>query len=72
MFPSYRNDSVNLLCKSSDCFYMMGTLVIKGLKEINIKNRIYYFDGMINIKNLDRNKIKIDKKSYKNFLIYCI
>ena len=27
-------------------------------KEIDIKNRIYYFfDDMINIKNLDRNKI---------------
>ena len=27
---------------------------------------------MINIKNLDPNKIKINKKSYKNILIYCI
>ena len=27
---------------------------------------------MINIKNLDLNKIKIDKKSYKNILIYYI
>ena len=27
---------------------------------------------MINIKNIDPNKIKIDKKSYKNVLIYYI
>ena len=36
------------------------------LKEVNIKNRMsYFFDKMINIKNLDWNKIKIDEKSYK-------
>ena len=27
---------------------------------------------MINIKNLDQNKIKIDEKSYKNIFIYYI
>ena len=27
---------------------------------------------MINIRNLDLNKIKIDEKSYKNILIYCV
>ena len=27
---------------------------------------------MINIKNLDRSKIRIDLKSYKNYLIYYI
>ena len=33
------------------------------IKEINIKNHIYYFFGdMINIKNFDPNQIKIDKK----------
>ena len=46
---------------------------INSLKEINIKNRTYYFfDGIINIKNRDLNKIKMDKKSYKNILIYYI
>ena len=29
-------------------------------------------DDTINVKNIDLNKIKIDKKSYKNILIYCI
>ena len=33
------------------------------IKEINIKSRTYYFfDGMINIKNFDPSRIKIDKK----------
>ena len=40
------------------------------LKEIDIKNCTYYFfDDVINIRNLDPNKIKIDEKSYKNILI---
>ena len=39
----------------------------------NVKNRTYYvFDDMINIKNYDRNLLKIDKKSYKNIEIYYI
>ena len=29
----------------------------------------YFFDDKISKKNLDRNKIKSDKKSYKNILI---
>ena len=28
--------------------------------EINIKNCTYYFNEMINVKNFDPNKIKID------------
>ena len=37
------------------------------IKEINIKNRTYYFfDNIINIANFDPNLLKIDKKSYKN------
>ena len=35
------------------------------MKQINIKNRTYYFfDDMINIK--DSSLIKVDKKSYKS------
>ena len=42
-------------------------------KEIDIKNCTYFFfDDMINIKNHDPNKIKVDEKSHKNILIYCI
>ena len=42
-------------------------------KNTAIKNRIYnFFDDMINIKNLDLDKIEINKNSYKNILIYNI
>ena len=42
-----------------------------NIKEINIKNRTYYFfDDMVNIKNFDSNLLKIDKKLYKNIDIY--
>ena len=42
-------------------------------KEINIKNRTYYFfDDIINIKDFDSNLLKIDKKSDKNMDIYYI
>ena len=37
------------------------------IKEINIKNRTYYFfNDTINIKNFDLNQIKTDQKSYNN------
>ena len=43
------------------------------IKEINIKNRTYYFfNEMTDIKKFDPNQIKIDKKSYKNLIIYYI
>ena len=43
------------------------------VKDIDIKNRTYYFfNDIINIKNFDPNNIKIDKKSYKNLLLYYI
>ena len=42
-------------------------------KDINIKNRTYYFfDDFINIRDLDPNNIKIDEKTYKNIFIYYI
>ena len=42
-------------------------------KYTDIKNRAYYFfDVMINIKNLDPNKIKTDEKSWRNIPIYFI
>ena len=44
-----------------------------NIKEINIKNRTYYFfDDMINIKDFDPSLLKIDKKLYKNIGIYYI
>ena len=42
--------------------YKMGTL-----KQINIKNRTYYFyNDIIDIENFKSNLLKIDKKSYKD------
>ena len=36
----------------------------KKFKDIDIKNRTYYFfNDMINIKNFDPNNIKLDEKS---------
>ena len=44
-----------------------------GEKDIDIENRTYYFfNGIINIKKLDSDNIKIDEKSNKNILIYYI
>ena len=38
-----------------------------NIKQINIKNGTYYFfNHMINIKDIDPSMMKIDKKSYKN------
>ena len=43
------------------------------VKQIEIKNRTYYFyNDIINIKNFESNLLKIDKKSYKNIDIYYI
>ena len=40
------------------------------IKEINIKICTYYFfDDMINVKNFDPNRVKIDKKSYESTII---
>ena len=37
---------------------------------ININWTYYFFDDMINIKDFDRDLLKIDKKAYKNVGIY--
>ena len=42
-------------------------------KQINIKNRTYYFyNNIIDLKNFDARLLKIDKKSYKDINIYNI
>ena len=41
------------------------------MKEINIKNRNYYFyNDIINIKDYDSSLLKLDKVSSKNIAIY--
>ena len=42
-------------------------------KQINIKNRTYYFyNDIIDLKDFDAGLLKIDKKSYKDIGIYNI
>ena len=44
-----------------------------SIKEINIKNRTYYFyNDIIDIKTFDSNNLKLDKKTYKDLDIYNI
>ena len=43
------------------------------VKQINTKNRTFYFyNDIIDLKNVDARLLKIDKKSYKNIVIYNI
>ena len=43
------------------------------IKQIDIKNRTYYFyNDIIDLKDFDARLLKIDKKSYKNIGIYNI
>ena len=41
------------------------------IKQIDIKNRTYYFyNDIIDLKDFDARLLKIDKKSYKNIGLY--
>ena len=43
------------------------------IRQINIKNRTYYFyNDQINLKDFDASMLKIDKKNYKEIDIYYI
>ena len=42
-------------------------------KEINIKNRTYYFyNDIVELKTFDSNNLKVDKKTYKDLDIFNI
>ena len=44
---------------------------METVKQINIKNRTYYFyNDIINLKNFDSKLLKIGKKHYKGINIY--
>ena len=46
---------------------------MEKVKELNIKNRTYYyFNGIIDIKGFQSNLLEIDKKQYKDIDIYYI
>ena len=43
------------------------------VKQINIKNRTYYFNNdIIDLKNFDARFLKVNKKDYREIDIYCI
>ena len=44
---------------------------MNSVNEIGIKNHMHYIlDKMINIKNLDLNKIKVHENSYKKKILF--
>ena len=46
---------------------------MREIKQINIKNRTYYFyNDIIDLKDFDAKLLKINKKSYKKIDIYYI
>ena len=45
---------------------------MESIKEINIKNRTYYFYNIIDLKTFDSKNLKVDKKTYKDLDIYNI
>ena len=46
---------------------------MREFKQINIKNRTYYFyNDQIDLKDFDASLLKIDKKDYKDIDIYYI
>ena len=50
-----------------------GKHINEKVKQINIKNRTYYFySDIIDVKDFDAKFLKIDKTSYKNIDIYYI
>ena len=43
------------------------------IRQINIKNRTYYFyNDQINLKDFDASLLKVDKKNYKEIYVYYI
>ena len=43
------------------------------IKQVNIKNRTYYFsNAQINLKDFDARLLKVDKKNYKEIDVYYI
>ena len=43
---------------------------METIKQINIKNRTYYFYNIINLDEFDESKIKVDKKDFNDIDIY--
>ena len=43
---------------------------MREIKQINIKNRTYYFYNIINLDEFDGSKIKVDKNFFNDIDIY--
>ena len=72
-FAFFKNYIVLLIAVSIYCYMEKIPSKNSKFKDVHTKNQTYYFfDDIINLKNFDPNKIKIDEKSYKNILIYYI
>ena len=45
---------------------------MRKIKQINIKNRTYFYNNQINLKDFDASLLKVDKKDYNEIDIYYI
>ena len=43
---------------------------MRKIKQINIKNRTYFYNNQINLKGFDASLLKVDKKDYNKIDIY--
>ena len=43
---------------------------METIKQINIKNRPYFYNDIINLDEFDESKIKVDKKDFNDIDIY--
>ena len=43
---------------------------MRKIKQINIKNRTYFYNNQINLKDFDASLLKVDKKDYNKIDIY--
>ena len=60
--------ALNIIYLINHNMYKMGIA-----KEINIKNRTYYFyNDIINLDEFDESKIKVDKKDFNDIDIFII
>ena len=75
LYYKYMNRNKENVSKYYDYVYQAKNYQykMKEVKQIDIKNRTYYFyNDIIDLKDFDAKLLKIDKKSYKNIDIYYI
>ena len=73
LFISYIKFLLFIVFVLSDKISIFIPLINGKIKDINIKDRTYYFyDDLVNMKDFDLSLLKLDEKSFKNIAIYCI